>query len=259
MRLLVALLLSFLSLHAQTPRLTDVQERRLANGVRVLLVERRGLSAFHATLVFGAAGRRSPPLPQGPRSCWPGASMGALGPRTRIHRRSSPPWMPSSSRRRACWRRCGWSVSVCARTSLVPRPCRPWKATSSPSRPDSGLSIPPPPWPTSMPPAVVGSGPRPRPMPSWPTPNCPRSPSNSGAAPRPSASDRSSSAGSRRPARTLSPNSGPRVPRAWPCFGARPCPAIPTAATWRTICPRWRPSAGRICGPWPGAPCGPTT
>lgn len=52
MRLLVALLLSFLSLHAQTPRLTDVQERRLANGVRVLLVERRGLSAFHATLVF---------------------------------------------------------------------------------------------------------------------------------------------------------------------------------------------------------------
>ena len=52
MRLLVAVLLSLLALQAQTPRLTDVQERRLANGVRLLLVERRGLSAFHATLVF---------------------------------------------------------------------------------------------------------------------------------------------------------------------------------------------------------------
>lgn len=55
MRLLVSALLSILTLHtlhAQTPRLADVQERRLANGVRLLLVERRGLSAFHATLVF---------------------------------------------------------------------------------------------------------------------------------------------------------------------------------------------------------------
>ncbi len=52
MRLLVAVLLSLLALQAQTPRLTDVQERRLANGVRLLLVERRGMSAFHATLVF---------------------------------------------------------------------------------------------------------------------------------------------------------------------------------------------------------------
>ncbi|MCE1204439.1 MAG: insulinase family protein [Holophagaceae bacterium] len=52
MRLLVSVLVSFLTLHAQTPRLADVQERRLANGVRLLLVERRGLSAFHATLVF---------------------------------------------------------------------------------------------------------------------------------------------------------------------------------------------------------------
>ncbi|NWJ41788.1 MAG: insulinase family protein [Geothrix sp.] len=52
MRLLVSVLISFLTLHAQTPRLADVQERRLANGVRLLLVERRGLAAFHATLVF---------------------------------------------------------------------------------------------------------------------------------------------------------------------------------------------------------------
>ncbi len=52
MRLLVSVLISILTLHAQTPRLADVQERRLANGVRLLLVERRGLSAFHATLVF---------------------------------------------------------------------------------------------------------------------------------------------------------------------------------------------------------------
>ncbi|MFN7957978.1 MAG: insulinase family protein [Holophagaceae bacterium] len=52
MRLLVSVLLSILTLQAQAPRLTDVQERRLANGIRLLLVERRGLSAFHASLVF---------------------------------------------------------------------------------------------------------------------------------------------------------------------------------------------------------------
>jgi zinc protease len=32
--------------------MSDVQERRLANGARLLLVERRGLTAFHAALVF---------------------------------------------------------------------------------------------------------------------------------------------------------------------------------------------------------------
>lgn len=52
MRLLVPALFATLALTAQVPRLTDVQERRLANGVRVLLVERRGLPAFHASLVF---------------------------------------------------------------------------------------------------------------------------------------------------------------------------------------------------------------
>ena len=52
MRLLVAALVSALTLAAQTPRLTEVQERRLTNGVRVLLAEHRGLPAFHATLVF---------------------------------------------------------------------------------------------------------------------------------------------------------------------------------------------------------------
>ena len=52
MRLLVILLTFALGLEAQVPRLTEVQERRLANGARLLLVERRGFAAFHASLVF---------------------------------------------------------------------------------------------------------------------------------------------------------------------------------------------------------------
>jgi predicted Zn-dependent peptidase len=52
MRLLVPLLLVALGLRAQAPRLMDVKERRLANGARLLLVERHGLAAFQATLVF---------------------------------------------------------------------------------------------------------------------------------------------------------------------------------------------------------------
>jgi zinc protease len=52
MRLLVPILVATLGLNAQAPRPSEVQERRLANGARLLLVERRGLSAFHATLVF---------------------------------------------------------------------------------------------------------------------------------------------------------------------------------------------------------------
>ncbi len=52
MRLLVPLLVTALGLQAQVPRLTEVQERRLGNGTRVLLVQRRELTAFHATLVF---------------------------------------------------------------------------------------------------------------------------------------------------------------------------------------------------------------
>ena len=50
MRLLVPILVTALGLQAQVPRLTEVQERRLGNGTRVLLVQRRELSAFHATL-----------------------------------------------------------------------------------------------------------------------------------------------------------------------------------------------------------------
>jgi zinc protease len=52
MRLLIPILVATLGLNAQGPRPSEVQERRLANGARLLLVERRGLSAFHATLVF---------------------------------------------------------------------------------------------------------------------------------------------------------------------------------------------------------------
>ncbi len=52
MRLLVTLFATVLALHAQVPRLVEVQERRLANGARLLVVERRGLPAFHAELVF---------------------------------------------------------------------------------------------------------------------------------------------------------------------------------------------------------------
>jgi predicted Zn-dependent peptidase len=52
MRLLVPVFFVALGLYAQAPRLADVKERRLANGARLLLVERKGLTAFQATLVF---------------------------------------------------------------------------------------------------------------------------------------------------------------------------------------------------------------
>jgi len=80
MRLLVAVLLSYLSLHAQTPRLTDVQERRLANGVRVLLVERRGLSAFHATLVFRGGWAEEPAAAAGATELLARALYGSTWP-----------------------------------------------------------------------------------------------------------------------------------------------------------------------------------
>jgi len=67
MRLLVSLLTTALALYGQDPRLTEVQERRLANGARLLLVERRGLSAFHGTLVF-----------QGGRAEEPATAAGAI-------------------------------------------------------------------------------------------------------------------------------------------------------------------------------------
>ncbi|WLT31158.1 pitrilysin family protein [Geothrix sp. PMB-07] len=60
MRLLVPILVAALGLQAQAPRPSEVQERRLANGARLLLVERRGLTAFHAALVF-SGGRAEEP------------------------------------------------------------------------------------------------------------------------------------------------------------------------------------------------------
>lgn len=61
MRLPALLLAACLTLSAQTPRPAEVQERRLSNGVRLLLVERRSLTAFHATLVFRGGRAEEPP------------------------------------------------------------------------------------------------------------------------------------------------------------------------------------------------------
>jgi zinc protease len=60
MRPLVLLLITVLGLHGQVPPLTEVQERRLANGIRVLWVERRGLRAFHGALVFRGGRAQEP-------------------------------------------------------------------------------------------------------------------------------------------------------------------------------------------------------
>jgi zinc protease len=65
MRLLVPLLTTALALYGQVPRLTEVQERRLANGARLLLVERRDLAAFNATLVFQGGRAEEPPAAAG--------------------------------------------------------------------------------------------------------------------------------------------------------------------------------------------------
>lgn len=61
MPLLVPILIATLGLQAQAPHPSEVQERRLANGARLLLVERHGLSAFHATLVFQGGRAEEPP------------------------------------------------------------------------------------------------------------------------------------------------------------------------------------------------------
>lgn len=61
MRLLVPVLAASLGLCAQAPRPTEVQERRLPNGARLLLVERRGLEAVQATLVFRGGWAEEPP------------------------------------------------------------------------------------------------------------------------------------------------------------------------------------------------------
>jgi len=63
MRRLVLPLLAALGLNAQALHFDEVQERRLANGMRLLVVERRNLNAFHATMVFrGGRAEESPAL-----------------------------------------------------------------------------------------------------------------------------------------------------------------------------------------------------
>src|SRR5512133_3406961 len=61
MRRLVLLLLATLGLNAQVLHHEEVQERRLANGIRLLVVERRGLNAFHAALIFRGGRAEEPP------------------------------------------------------------------------------------------------------------------------------------------------------------------------------------------------------
>lgn len=81
MRLLVLLLIATaLVMQAQVPRLADVQERRLANGARLLLVERRGLSAFHATLVFRGGRAEEPTVAAGATDLLARALFGATWP-----------------------------------------------------------------------------------------------------------------------------------------------------------------------------------
>ncbi|HJW72480.1 MAG TPA: insulinase family protein [Geothrix sp.] len=61
MRPLLLLLTMVLCLQGQTPNPGEVQERRLANGMRLLWVERRDLDAFHATLVLRGGRAEEPP------------------------------------------------------------------------------------------------------------------------------------------------------------------------------------------------------
>jgi predicted Zn-dependent peptidase len=80
MRLLVSLLTTALALYGQDPRLTEVQERRLANGARLLLVERRGLSAFHGTLVFQGGRAEEPATAAGATDLLARALFGTTWP-----------------------------------------------------------------------------------------------------------------------------------------------------------------------------------
>jgi zinc protease len=80
MRLLVPLLITTLSLQAQVPRLAEVQERRLANGARLLVVERRGLTAFHAALVFRGGRAEEPTALAGATDLLARALYGATRP-----------------------------------------------------------------------------------------------------------------------------------------------------------------------------------
>lgn len=80
MRLLVPFLAATLGLQAQAPRPSEVQERRLANGARLLLVERRGLSAFHAALVFPGGRAEEPAAAAGATDLLARALYGATRP-----------------------------------------------------------------------------------------------------------------------------------------------------------------------------------
>jgi zinc protease len=80
MRLLVPILVTALGLQAQVPRLTEVQERRLTNGTRVLLVQRRELTAFHATLVFRGGRAEEPTALAGATDLLARALYGATWP-----------------------------------------------------------------------------------------------------------------------------------------------------------------------------------
>jgi hypothetical protein len=77
-------LLTASGLRAQAPGLTpglfDVQERRLANGIRLLVVERRDLTAFHATLVFRRGRAEEPPALAGATDLLARALYGATWP-----------------------------------------------------------------------------------------------------------------------------------------------------------------------------------
>lgn len=74
------LLLATLALGAQVPRLAEVQERRLPNGARLLVVERRGLTAFHATMVFRGGWAEEPPALAGATDLLARALFGGTWP-----------------------------------------------------------------------------------------------------------------------------------------------------------------------------------
>ncbi|WP_257305423.1 M16 family metallopeptidase [Geothrix campi] len=80
MRILVPVLLATLSLQAQAPHPAEVQERRLANGIRLVVVERRGLDAFHAAMVFRGGRAEEPPTLAGATDLLARALYGATWP-----------------------------------------------------------------------------------------------------------------------------------------------------------------------------------
>jgi zinc protease len=83
--LLVSILIATLGLCAQAPHSSEVQERRLANGARLLLVERRGLTAFHATLVFRGGRAEEPAAAAGATDLLARTLFGATWPEDLEH------------------------------------------------------------------------------------------------------------------------------------------------------------------------------